>query len=116
MDISTSAQSILVDLDQLKHIVGLSRTTIYTLPDFPKPIKIGGAGASAQGGARWILSEVHDWIRLRISMRDDPSIPKAKGAGGRPTKKEQAEAKRLGLSIREYRAQKSLDIGDGRAA
>lgn len=110
MGTSILVQPILVDLDQVKRIAGLSRTSIYTLPDFPRPIKIGGAGASAQGGARWVLSEIQDWVKSRISMRDYPSVPKAKGAGGRPTKAEQVEARRLGLSIREYRAQKSLNL------
>ena len=48
----------------------LCKTSVYTIPDFPRPIKIGGAGATAQGGARWIEGDVVDLMQSRISMRD----------------------------------------------
>lgn len=48
---------------------GLSKTSVYTLPNFPKPIKIK-AGAALQGGARWVESEVDEWMQSLIQSRD----------------------------------------------
>lgn len=48
---------------------GLSKTTVYTLPGFPRPVKIGGAAACAQGGVRWVEHEVQDWMQSRIDCR-----------------------------------------------
>lgn len=47
----------------------LSKTSVYTIHDFPKPIKIK-AGAGMQGGARWVESEVIEWMQSRIQLRD----------------------------------------------
>lgn len=52
------------------HMTGLCRTSIYTLPDFPKPVKISGKKPSGQGGARWIEGEVLAWMKSRIKIRD----------------------------------------------
>lgn len=57
-------------LPQVCDLTGLSKTSCYTIPDFPKPIKIKGSGATAQGGARWVDSEIIGWMQSRISMRD----------------------------------------------
>lgn len=52
-------------------ITGLSKTSIYSgISDFPKPIKIKGAGSSKQSGSRWVESEVLAWMVSRIQLRD----------------------------------------------
>ena len=51
-------------------LVGMSKTSIYTINDFPRPVKIKGAGAPRQGGARWVESEVISWMQSRIQQRD----------------------------------------------
>lgn len=48
---------------------GLSKTSAYTLPNFPKPIKIK-PGAAVQGGARWVESEIDEWMQSLIQLRD----------------------------------------------
>jgi prophage regulatory protein len=52
-------------LPQVKELTGLSRSAIYSLPDFPRPIKLGHTNASA-----WVESEVMDWMRRQIEKRD----------------------------------------------
>lgn len=47
----------------------LSKTSVYTLPDFPKPIKIK-PGAGMQGGARWLEAEIDEWMQSLIQLRD----------------------------------------------
>lgn len=54
-------------------LVGMSKTSIYTIKDFPCPIKIGGADATVQGGSRWVESEVVGWMQSRIQLRDKGS-------------------------------------------
>lgn len=48
---------------------GLSKTSAYTLPSFPRPVKIK-AGAGMQGGARWVESEIDEWMQSLIQLRD----------------------------------------------
>lgn len=48
----------------------LSKTTIYSISDFPKPIKIRGSAASIEGGSRWVESEVNAWMASRLHQRD----------------------------------------------
>jgi predicted DNA-binding transcriptional regulator AlpA len=67
----------IIGIDQVRDLTTLSKTSIYTIPDFPRPVKIKGAGAPAQGGARWVESEVLDWIRGRIELRDAKRAAKA---------------------------------------
>lgn len=47
---------------------GCGRTSVYTIPDFPKPVKIKGFGA--KGGSRWVEHEVDAWVLSRIQLRD----------------------------------------------
>lgn len=49
---------------------GLSKTSIYGISDFPKAIKIRGAGASPQSGSRWVDVEITNWMQSRIQLRD----------------------------------------------
>ena len=53
----------LLKLPEVENITGKGRTSIYSDPTFPKPIKIG-ARASA-----WVESEVITWIEFRIAKR-----------------------------------------------
>lgn len=59
-----------IGLPQVCGMTSLSKTSCYTISDFPRPIKIKGSGAAAQGGARWVEAEVQDWMRSRIAQRD----------------------------------------------
>lgn len=104
-----------ISLGEVRSLTGLSKTSIYTVPDFPRPVKIGGAAACAQGGARWVESEVLGWMRSRIEIRNTQPKPICAGLlKGRPSRAEAAEAKRLNLSIRELRSQSSIPgLGNG---
>lgn len=64
-----SAQIRFLRLPAVLEKTGLSKTTVYTLPNFPKPIKIK-AGAALQGGARWVESEIDEWMQSLIQLRD----------------------------------------------
>jgi len=64
----------LLCLATVSGLTSLSKTSIYCIQDFPKPIKIQGVGASAQSGARWVESEVYAWMKSRIELRDKDSV------------------------------------------
>lgn len=59
-----------IGLPSVVRKTSLGKTSIYTIPDFPKPVKIKGADATAQGGARWVESEVEEWMLSRILIRN----------------------------------------------
>lgn len=106
----------LIDLPAVLATTCLSKTGVYTILDFPKPIKIKGAGATAQGGARWVESEVQAWIQSRIKIRDTQPRPVCPGlARGRPTKTESVEARSRGISVRELRASQIGELDGGAA-
>jgi predicted DNA-binding transcriptional regulator AlpA len=48
---------------------GLSKTSAYTLPGFPKSLKIK-PGTGIQGGARWVEAEIDAWMQSLIQLRD----------------------------------------------
>lgn len=50
-------------IDAVKEITGLSRSTIYKDPSFPKPVKIGARAAA------WVAEEVEEWVNSRIQAR-----------------------------------------------
>lgn len=52
------------------NMTGICRTSVYTIPDFPKPIKISGKHSSVQGGSRWLEHEVQNWMKSRVAIRD----------------------------------------------
>jgi prophage regulatory protein len=54
----------LLRLDAVKELTGLSRSTIYADPDFPKPVKIGVRAVA------WVEQEISDWIAERIGDRE----------------------------------------------
>lgn len=53
----------LLKLEQVKQKTGLSKTAIYTSPDFPQPVKIGSRSVA------WVDSEISDWIERKIAER-----------------------------------------------
>lgn len=61
----------LLDLPAVRQLVGISKTSIYTIEDFPRPVKIHGKNAAAQSGSRWVEAEVVAWIKSRIADRDE---------------------------------------------
>ena len=70
---NTSIATIqMLRLHELIKLIGLSRSSIYDRlnprskrydPDFPKPVKLNRA-------SRWLVSEVEEWIRNKMSCRD----------------------------------------------
>lgn len=53
----------LIRLPAVKEITGLSRSTIYADPTFPKQVKIG------ERAVAWVEGEVRDWIEARMAER-----------------------------------------------
>lgn len=66
----SSSKLRFLGLPEVKEITGLGKTTIYTISDFPKPIKIHGKGAASQSGVRWVESEILGWMESRIRVRN----------------------------------------------
>ena len=56
--------SKLIRLPGVKELTGLSRSSIYSDPSFPKPVKIGPRAVA------WVDTEVRDWISARIAERE----------------------------------------------
>ena len=54
----------LLRLSTVKQLTGLSRSAIYALPNFPKPVKIGARSVA------WVEEEVARWIAQRIAARE----------------------------------------------
>jgi prophage regulatory protein len=54
----------LLRLHDVRDATGLSRSSIYADPDFPKPVKIGARAVA------WVETEVRDWISARITARE----------------------------------------------
>ena len=54
-------ENTLIKLARVKSKTSLGKTTIYTDPTFPKPIRTGARSVA------WIESEVDDWITQRIA-------------------------------------------------
>jgi prophage regulatory protein len=54
----------LLRLAAVKEITGLSRSTIYADPAFPKPVKIGDRAVA------WVEDEIKHWIDARIAERE----------------------------------------------
>jgi len=75
-----SAQIRFLRLPAVLEKTGLSKTSVYTLPNFPRPIKIK-AGAALQGGARWVESELDEWMQSLIQSRNTGCQLRA-GKGG----------------------------------
>jgi prophage regulatory protein len=54
----------LLRLDAVKEITGLSRSTIYADPSFPKPCKIG------ERAVAWVEEEIRAWVAAKIEQRE----------------------------------------------
>lgn len=54
----------LLRLAAVKNITGLSRSTIYADPEFPKPVKIGPRAVA------WVEDEIRGWVNDRIQERE----------------------------------------------
>jgi len=63
-------QLILLCLIEVMEMTSMSKTTIYVLPGFPKPVKIHGVGAKSQSGSRWVKAEIENWVESLIKLRD----------------------------------------------
>ena len=56
--------SKLLRLPAVREVTGLSRSTIYADPDFPKPVKIGPRAVA------WVEAEITGWVKQRILQRE----------------------------------------------
>lgn len=54
----------LLRLNAVKEITGLSRSTIYATPDFPRSVKIG------ERAVAWVEDEISAWVKARIADRE----------------------------------------------
>lgn len=50
---------------------GLSKSAIYQIPDFPRPIKLTDSGKCVG----WLESEVMEWLQRRIAASRSRSKP-----------------------------------------
>ena len=63
---------VLIRLPDVERITGLASATIYRRikddPSFPKPVPL--SNTSSRGSpVGFVLAEVQEWVRLRISLR-----------------------------------------------
>lgn len=80
-----SEQLRFIPLAEVSSITGLGRTAIYSIPDFPKPIKVLGPTSPTQGGSRWVHAEIIQWMQSRILQRDaQQEIAKVNKSSGFP--------------------------------
>jgi prophage regulatory protein len=54
----------LLRLRAVKERTGLSRSSIYADPGFPRPVKIGPRAVA------WVEREIADWIAARVAERE----------------------------------------------
>ncbi|MCL6730235.1 helix-turn-helix transcriptional regulator [Sphingomonas hankyongi] len=54
----------LLRLVAVREITGLSRSSIYADPGFPKPVKIGPRAVA------WVEEEIIGWVGARIQERE----------------------------------------------
>jgi prophage regulatory protein len=54
----------LLRLQEVREATGLSRSSIYADPQFPRPVKIGPRAVA------WVETEVRGWVHDRIAARD----------------------------------------------
>lgn len=58
----------LIRLNEVLHITGLSRSTVYKYAAdgvFPKPVSLGDRAVA------WVENEINDWLSARIYERDN---------------------------------------------
>ncbi|WP_434703118.1 AlpA family phage regulatory protein [Pseudomonas sp. Z1-12] len=63
---------VLIRLADVERITGLASSTIYRRikddPSFPKPVPLSNSG-SRGSPVGFVLAEVQEWVRLRMSLR-----------------------------------------------
>ena len=64
----------LIRLPAVKEITGLSRSTIYADPEFPRSVKIG------ERAVAWVEDEIREWIDQRIAQRTARSPERSSAA------------------------------------
>jgi predicted DNA-binding transcriptional regulator AlpA len=57
----------LIDIGRVMRICGFKKSFIYEHPGFPQPIRLGSASRSA---ARWVESEIINWVTNLAAKRD----------------------------------------------
>jgi prophage regulatory protein len=81
---------ILIDINDVSEITGLSVSTIQALVrkgDFPKPRK------ASDRGARWLLREIEEWAESRpVADFLPPENTSAGGRNGKPSARKTAAA------------------------
>ena len=64
----TSHSNRLLRVGEVAELLGVSKSYVYklaqTTPDFPTPIVLGRAD-SKRASARWVLTEIEDWVSTR---------------------------------------------------
>jgi prophage regulatory protein len=58
----------LIRIDEVRHICGLSRSSIYASiqkGEFPAQVKL------SRKASGWVYSEVMQWLKLRVERRPD---------------------------------------------
>lgn len=80
-----SEQLRFIALPEVIHKTGLSKSGVYSTPDFPKPIKLRGSASTDRGRSRWVESEIDAWMASRVQQRDaQQEIAKASKSSGFP--------------------------------
>lgn len=64
--------TVIIRMPELEVLTGYKRPTIYKRlkddPTFPKPVPLSDS-TSRGAPVGWVLAEVQDWVRKRISLR-----------------------------------------------
>ncbi|MFH1816309.1 MAG: hypothetical protein ABIK08_15130 [Pseudomonadota bacterium] len=95
-------------LDEASGLTGIAKKSFYNL----------SVGYKVMGKRRVGIDDLLDLVaplkpaQTQAMRLGQPPAPQR----GAPTKLESLEAKRLGLSVKEYRAQQALELGEGGAA
>lgn len=75
-------ESTLIRIADVMAITSMARATVYKQmkedPTFPRPVKLGN-GEARNAPVGFVLGEVRQWVKDRISSRDEEEPPR----GGR---------------------------------
>jgi prophage regulatory protein len=67
MDTRVDIKERLIRIDEVQHICGLSRSSIYASiqkGEFPSQVKLSHKSSA------WVYSEVLAWVNTRVALRD----------------------------------------------
>lgn len=105
-DASRSAGLVVIGIEELSKIIGLSKATITkwasTNPEkLPPRLKTGTCSA------RWLLADVWVWLQQRRAETPAPAVPPAppvttKNRRGRPLESVRIAAQRAGMTTKDY--------------